>query len=35
MIQLEENAWTEGLTERRKGGKTLFQRTLPATAGVQ
>ena len=33
MIQLEENAWTEGRTERRKGGQTLFQRTLPATAG--
>ena len=33
MIQFQENARTEGRTERRKDGQTLFHRTLPATAG--
>ena len=32
MIQFQENAWTEGQTEGQKDGKTLFYRTLPATA---
>ena len=35
MIQFQENAWTEGWTERQKDEQTLFYRTLPATAGFQ
>ena len=31
MIQLQENAWTDGLMEGRKDGQTLFYRALPAT----
>ena len=30
MKQFQENAWTEGQAE---GRKTLFYRTIPATAG--
>ena len=33
MMQFQENAWTEGRTEGRKDGQTLFYRTLTATAG--
>ena len=29
MIQLQENAWAEGLMEGWKGGQTLFYRALP------
>ena len=32
MIQLQENAWAEGLMEQWKDGQTLFYRALPATA---
>ena len=32
MIQLQENAWAEGLMEGWKDGQTLFCRALPATA---
>ena len=35
MIQLQENAWTEGRMEEQKNGQTLFYRTFPATPGVQ
>ena len=31
MIQLQENAWAEGLMERWKDGQTLFYRALLAT----
>ena len=33
MIQFQEKAWTDGRTEERKDGQTLFHRTLPANAG--
>ena len=32
MIQLQENAWAEGLMEGWKDGHTLFYRALLATA---
>ena len=35
MIQLQENAWAEGLVEGWKDGHTLLNRALPATAKGQ
>ena len=33
MSQSWENLWTDGRTDRRMDGQTLFYRTLPAEAG--